>query len=225
MTVPRRRPTRKRNSGEETRAKLLDAARRTGSDAPLSRITVEKITTAAGVSRATFYLYFESKDDIYLELVQETCDRLYAEASRPPGVVTAREAIVSATRGYAEAVLESEEVLKLLYTAATSDERFGALLATVRERFFERIARNLERGIAEGIYREIAVDATSRALGGMVEYYFVELVRERRMVDVEQSVELLADLWYRAIAADPFEAGGQAPALGHDGLATVRGEP
>jgi AcrR family transcriptional regulator len=202
----RRKPTRKRNSGKETRLKLLAAARATGAKTPFSRITVEAIAQATGVSRGTFYLYFESKEDIYLQLVQEACARLYVEASRAPGATGAKDSILSATRGYSEALRATEDVMKFLYTVAASEEQFGALLAGSRSRFYQRIARNLERGIASGIYRDVDIDATSRALGGMVEHFFVDAMLEGRAVPVDQSVELLADLWYCAIRADGSES-------------------
>jgi hypothetical protein len=96
--------------------------------------------------------------------------------------------------------------MKFLYTVAASEERFGALLSRVRTHFFERIARNLERGIASGTYRDLDIDATSRALGGMVEHFFVDAMLEGRAVPIDRSVELLADLWYRAIQTDRSES-------------------
>jgi len=198
----RRRSKQKRNIGEETRCKLLDAARDLGEELPPPKITVETVASRAGVSRATFYLYFEDKDDIYLELAREACDILYSEASRSPESVTPRDSIVSATRGYAEALARVKPVLRFLYAIAPSDERFGELLTSVRERFYLRIAGNLERGIKQGDYRKLQVAETARALGGMAEHLLVEELLEGRLPPVEPAVEVVADIWYRAITAD-----------------------
>ena len=61
--VPRTR------KGNETRARLLKAAEQVFSELGYHEASVVKITDAAGVGSGTFYLYFESKQTIFEELV------------------------------------------------------------------------------------------------------------------------------------------------------------
>jgi AcrR family transcriptional regulator len=49
---------------EDRRADLLAAAARVVSDHGIERTTVADITSAAGVAKGTFYLYFDSKEEI-----------------------------------------------------------------------------------------------------------------------------------------------------------------
>ncbi|WP_327150082.1 acyl-CoA-like ligand-binding transcription factor [Nocardia sp. NBC_01329] len=47
-------------------------------------VTVDEITTAAGVSKRTFFRYFESKEDVVVQFLAEMGTRIHAElAARP----------------------------------------------------------------------------------------------------------------------------------------------
>lgn len=70
--------------GTRTRAKLLEAAEEVFSAHGYHDASIVKITEAAGVSQGTFYLYFEGKQEIFDELVEDLNRRVrraMAEAS------------------------------------------------------------------------------------------------------------------------------------------------
>jgi AcrR family transcriptional regulator len=60
-----------RERGARTRQKLLDAAERVFADVGYHDASIVKITEAAGVAQGTFYLYFESKRQVFDELVRD----------------------------------------------------------------------------------------------------------------------------------------------------------
>lgn len=71
--------------GTRTRAKLLEAAEEVFSAHGYHDASIVKITEAAGVSQGTFYLYFEGKQEIFDELVDDLNQRVrhaMSEASR-----------------------------------------------------------------------------------------------------------------------------------------------
>ena len=55
--------------GLRTRQRLLDAAEQVFADLGWHDASIVRITEAAGVSQGTFYLYFESKQELFEELV------------------------------------------------------------------------------------------------------------------------------------------------------------
>jgi AcrR family transcriptional regulator len=63
------RPLSKR--GLDTRRRLLDAAEQVFSEFGYPAASIVKITEAAGVAQGTFYLYFDSKQAIFDELVRD----------------------------------------------------------------------------------------------------------------------------------------------------------
>lgn len=71
--------------GNRTRQRLLDAAEQVFAERGFHDASMVKITEAAGVGQGTFYLYFQSKQQIFDELVDDLNRRVrhaMAEASR-----------------------------------------------------------------------------------------------------------------------------------------------
>jgi AcrR family transcriptional regulator len=74
----RKRLTRKEKQAE-TRKRLLDAAERVFLRRGLQGSSVEEIAAEAGFTRGAFYSNFESKDELFVELLQDRVYRRYAE--------------------------------------------------------------------------------------------------------------------------------------------------
>jgi AcrR family transcriptional regulator len=69
---PYKRSLLRRERSLDTRRKLVRAAARLWSEQGYEGTTVEEICAAAGVGRTTYYLYFESKEQLLLELTHAT---------------------------------------------------------------------------------------------------------------------------------------------------------
>jgi AcrR family transcriptional regulator len=135
-SAPPRRLSRKEKQAE-TRALLLDAAERVFLRRGLQGSSVEEIAAEAGFTRGAFYSNFESKDELFVELLQDRVYRQYAEmaeqAQEQPG--TPRERL----RWGIERVrdVQTGDEGKWLFrlwleclTQAARDEEFRKLAAT-----------------------------------------------------------------------------------------------
>lgn len=60
--------------GAESRARLLDGARRLIAETPSGKLTVTSIARAAGLASQTFYLYFSDVEELLLELSRQASD-------------------------------------------------------------------------------------------------------------------------------------------------------
>ena len=92
--------------GVETRGRLLAAAERVFAEHGYHEASVSRITDRAGVGQGTFYLYFDTKLDIFNELVEDLNRRV-------------RQAMSEGSRGASsrlEAELVSPDALRLHYT-------------------------------------------------------------------------------------------------------------
>jgi AcrR family transcriptional regulator len=86
---PRARP----RKGELTRRRLLDAAESIFADVGYHEASIVRITEAAGVAQGTFYIYFESKQQIFEEVVFDLNHRVrQAMTSASAGAPTRLEA-------------------------------------------------------------------------------------------------------------------------------------
>ena len=136
---PQRTPRRlsRKEKQAETRALLLDAAERVFLRRGLQGSSVEEIAAEAGFTRGAFYSNFESKDELFVELLQDRVYRQYAEmaerAQEQPG--TPRERL----RWGIERVrdVQTGDEGKWLFrlwleclTQAARDEEFRKLAAT-----------------------------------------------------------------------------------------------
>jgi AcrR family transcriptional regulator len=74
---------------EVRREELLSVATRLFVDRGYERTSIERITTEAGVAKGTFYLYFESKQDLLAQIVEaygnELLNQLAVELARVEG--------------------------------------------------------------------------------------------------------------------------------------------
>lgn len=84
------RPLPRRGKGERTRRKLLDAAEEVFGALGYHEASVVKITEAADVAQGTFYLYFESKLQIFDEVVLDLNQRIRRAMSDAARTATTR---------------------------------------------------------------------------------------------------------------------------------------
>ncbi|MEV4123861.1 helix-turn-helix domain-containing protein [Nocardia sp. NPDC049707] len=138
------RAARERSHTDRHRA-LLDAAARAFADRGYDKTAVADITTAAGVSRATMYVYFASKDEIFLALAAQVRDDFLA-AQEPDIDTDDPRVMLSATIGaFATAVRNAGPMLRLIDERGAVDDRIAVLAQEIAERPIRRFTRYLER--------------------------------------------------------------------------------
>jgi TetR/AcrR family transcriptional regulator, ethionamide resistance regulator len=77
-----RKPPPAGGDGRDLRVVILDATRTLLADRRFDEIAVADILEAAGISRGSFYFYFESKQDVLADLVRRAVEEGHA-AARP----------------------------------------------------------------------------------------------------------------------------------------------
>jgi AcrR family transcriptional regulator len=113
--------TRAGNGMNRTRAGLLAGAARAFADHGVRRATMQSIAAAAGVSKATLYNHFRTKDEVAATLLAVELDRLTAVAATGP----ATEALARLSDE-----LGAHPVLRRL--AETEPDTLAGLLSTDR---------------------------------------------------------------------------------------------
>lgn len=88
---------------QHTRARLVDAALHVFAEQGYDHATVEEISIAAGYSKGAYYFYFDSKEEILLELlstwIEDQTKRVLAfENARGPAAIALLEALESLLR-------------------------------------------------------------------------------------------------------------------------------
>jgi AcrR family transcriptional regulator len=153
--------------------RLLDATERLMNDgASFTELAVDRLSTAAGISRANFYIYFEDKGDLLRRLAGRVFDELTDGAQRwwaaprrhnLDDVHTAMAAIIAAYRRH-------QPVLVALNEMSTYDAATAAVYRELITDVAARLTQVIEDGQADDAIRAglPAADAAS-ALTWMVE--------------------------------------------------------
>jgi len=183
----------------ETRAKLLAAARRAFAELGYAKARVEDIVTGAGVGHGTFYAYFPNKQAALAALVREHAGTLEELASQPWRAGDVRASLAEVLGGLADLYDRDADMLVLWTEAATQDPELAAVLDEVRHQFVERIARNIERAAKQGLARPVDPFTAATALAAMAERTLFLRAARKEPLDRDQTVEVLADLWYHAL--------------------------
>ena len=141
----------------QTRAALVTAARTAFSQLGYSRTTVADITERAEVSRATFYVYFASKGDVFRVLTEQLRDE-FLEAQRartadrddPVAVATAT------VSDFVDVYAANLAFITVLEHQALTDTQLRALWLGIRERLLKRMIRFVQQLVANGVAHPVA---------------------------------------------------------------------
>ena len=94
---------RKEREKERRREEILDAAQRVFVEKGLTTATVDDIAIAAELSKGTLYLYFESKEDIYIALMMRGLRLLYTMFN---DIISSETSVVKILHQMEEAYIE-----------------------------------------------------------------------------------------------------------------------
>jgi TetR/AcrR family transcriptional regulator, ethionamide resistance regulator len=183
--------------GQRREHAILDEAEKQLVERGADAMTVESIATAAGITRASLYFYFRSKNDVLAALVSRAVGELTSGVSTS----TQRD-----TRTPAEAIEESLRRTALLWTShgavlraavdlspsvASIGEQWNGARADVEVSVLAIVGERLaETGDAE------RGPVLVRALVAMTER---ELYTASARGDVDDVVPVLATIWVRAL--------------------------
>ncbi len=152
-----------------TRRRLLHAAQELIEEGGYGAASVAAIAERAGVAAGTLYRHFSSKEELFVELFREVCDREMqamrdAAAQRGAGAPSA-EQLETVLALFAERALRRPRLAWALI-AEPVDPRVDAERLAYRERYAALIADTLRRGIAAGELPAQNAELTAAALVG-----------------------------------------------------------
>lgn len=170
-TARRSRSGRARRKMEIEEA-LLNATERLMKDgSSFTELSVERLSGEAGVSRATFYIYFEDKSHLLRQLAQRIFAELSGAARRWWDVAARREP--KDANSAMSAIITTYRKHQALVTAVIEMAAYDPEVAATYRAIFDEITGNVERIIAaghtSGAIREIPARESAAALTWMVE--------------------------------------------------------
>lgn len=158
---------------EQIERQLLDATERLMADgASFTELSVDRLATEAGISRASFYIYFEDKGDLLRRLAAQVFEDLAGAAERWWGVSRRRdpEDVLGAMAGLVASYRRHQPLLIALNEMAGYDAAVGTTYREILDAIAARLAVVIREGQNDGfIRRELSADTAASALTWMAE--------------------------------------------------------
>jgi AcrR family transcriptional regulator len=205
--------------GQRRLEELLQAAKVVFESAGYFDTRVSDIVSKAGVSHGTFYIYFDSKDDILRTLIERMVDEIFraseipldprlsgsSELSASPQLcaspqLSAYRQLEASIRQYMVEYRRQAPMLRILEQAVASSDEFLRIRLAIRERFLSRIQTSIESRQRRGLC-DPALDPfhTAHALGGMVDYLAHALYVQSQPLDEDEAVASMTRVWAQTV--------------------------
>lgn len=189
------RSRRAHEARETRRRQILEAALTVFAEHGYHQTTVTDLVRAAGVARGTFYLYFDSKQAIFHELLDGLLAELRASivgVDTSPGAAPIQAQLTATLHRILQALANNRALCRILFREAIGlDDDVDRKMQAFYERLRGYIQVALENGQRMGFVRDL--DTRVAALAGLGS---VKEVVSRTLVHGDDEVDL------HAVAAD-----------------------
>jgi AcrR family transcriptional regulator len=191
--------------GAQTRARLLDAAKQIFEENGFLDARISDIAERAAVSHGSFYHYFDSKEQIFHEVVedleQRLSDPMYDVVFRAAPGTTARERLFTAIHRHFERYREEARIMGVIEQASRYDAHVAGMRVARRQQYRDDVATSIRhlqrRGMADP---SLDPAIAAAALGAMTER-FTEALLVERSVDctIEEAASTLTALYVNTL--------------------------
>lgn len=144
--------------GEATRRRILDAAEEVFGEMGYYEASISEITRRAHVAQGTFYIYFHSKREIFVELIEDLGNRLRAATSAASKGAPNR--LEAERQGFA-AFFQFANEHRRIYHIVEEAQRVAPEAAHA---YYTRISRGYERGLRAAMQAGEIPPANTEAL-------------------------------------------------------------
>jgi AcrR family transcriptional regulator len=186
-------------------AGILEAARKVFAKKGFHDATVDDVANAAGLAKGTVYLYYRSKQDVYLAALKFGIGQMYSALVEEVNKVATTEAklkaLIAAKLAYFD---ENRDFFKIYYSElgripthpAGIDSEFKALYLE-QARLVESI---LKEGIRKKAIRSLGTEQTAFAISDIIRGVVTQRILGWSKSKTGQDVDFIFDLVWKGIA-------------------------
>jgi AcrR family transcriptional regulator len=179
------------------RQKLIEKGRELFGTLGLKKTSIEDLAQAAGISKGSFYAFFDSKEELYLEIIEslegeirkQIMERLSSKS--PLSKESMKSFILEGLR-----IMETDPLIRRMYD---QEERDQALRSISQERLAQHIRADEDwmlKFLSEWQEQGFIIDADPRAVAGVIRLIITSsLFKDSLGGDsYPESIDLLIDL-------------------------------
>ncbi len=172
-----------------------------GAGGSFQDLKIEKIATAAGISRTAFYFYFKDKRELLMRLAEDITGELYSQADdwftgnegAPEDQVSGALATISTL------YFEHGPLLRAIVEVSTYDEEIATFWRALLQRFADATTERIKTEQEAGRAPAMPPAATAFSLVWMTERTFYQQMVQGAPVDREELVAALNGIWLRSV--------------------------
>lgn len=191
----------------DKRADIVNAGIHVFSRKGFSRCSVEDILQEAHVARATFYSYFDSKRDLFVELVDNITNTLYEIARRnmedmPTNLQELKERTANTIKELYEFFNQNLEFASIyIQEVMGMNPEIDNRVTAWQSRLAELISSLIRRGMDIGMFRRVDADTIGNLISGAIQHMGLNLFANRETVDIPSTADAIADYLIYGLAA------------------------
>ncbi|CAH1691309.1 TetR/AcrR family transcriptional regulator [Hyphomicrobiales bacterium] len=191
--------------GRATLQRILDTGAEVFGEVGYVQMRMSDLAERAGLSMGALYRYFDNKDDVFLAIIHDIHNELYA-AGTPADEYRFKtaplETIYEANRGYLAHYAKHGRVMRAFIEATMVDGRYTHMWWYMRERHIRRVASALARDHGLREVNGQPVRMVLETLVSMTEQsafvWFARPVPEATPPRLEDAVKMITMLWYNS---------------------------
>jgi AcrR family transcriptional regulator len=183
------------------RERILDAALKLFAHEPYQAVTMDRVAASAGVAKGTLYLYFPSKDALYLGVLSDGLDSAYQtqQATADPKLPV----VERVRRSIAVMVEFYDQRRDFLRFFATEEPRLAEarnrIVEAARERNYNFFASLIEEGIRSEAFAPVDPRMATFAILGSIRSLLLFYGTGRPVSELSRE---LGNLMLKALGAD-----------------------
>ncbi|OBG02339.1 TetR/AcrR family transcriptional regulator [Mycolicibacter sinensis] len=192
--------------GRDTQARLEQAAREVIARKGFFKTTITDITSTARRSPASFYHYFESKEDLLASLAEDfrAVAKSRAVQALHPGQ-DLRQIIEESVRAHWETYREHRGVMVGVFQLAMINDEFARRWREMCADAIDWVAQTVRMAQRKGYASDADPELVGSAIVAMLNHFtYIWLVAggdvAGRELDDEAAIKTLTDTWYRSVS-------------------------
>jgi AcrR family transcriptional regulator len=192
---------------DERKSQILNAAESVFTQKGFEQARMDDIADKTGLSKGTLYLYFKSKDDLIIAIL----DRMFQFEFRQFESLTltemnAMDAIWKITDVLAKDIVRLQRLIPIVYqflALAFRNKYVQLALKKYINRYVDVLVPMIQRGIDSGEFRPVDAREVAIAMGAMLEGTLLLWVYDKTLVKPEYHIRSGMSLLLEGVQAHP----------------------
>ncbi|MBE0670399.1 MAG: TetR/AcrR family transcriptional regulator [Anaerolineales bacterium] len=180
------------NVSDERKIQIINAAEDVFTQKGFDQARMDDIADKTGLSKGTLYLYFKSKDDLIIAILDRMIQREFKQLETlNQDELSATDTIWKLTDLLAKDVLGWLRLIPIVYqflALAFRNKYVQLALKKYINRYLDILIPIIQRGVETGEFRQVDTREVAIAMGAMIEGTLLLWVYDRSMIEPEKHI-------------------------------------